>query len=206
LFSRINLIVLHARGYTSSLRHLVNLLCRLGARIFIDSAQTRPGIPSVLSVTSPRDAILFVIAKSSSWVTRSSSLHSMVSLRWEDGVRLVLPLSLLSRRRGNKVPMRLVRHPGSMIAVSGGDWWTQLLRDQSVGPPPRVGFDQFHSGPGFRVLDLQLESASPFPVVLVAAGDLPFVTSPLAPSPLESSSGLSRAHSLRSSAISSVHQ
>jgi hypothetical protein len=78
--------------------------------------------------------------------------------------------------------------------VGGGGWWSQLLRDQSVGPPPRVGFDrldQFHPGPGFRVLDLLLESASLFPVALVAAGDLLFVASPPAPSPLESSSGLS---------------
>jgi hypothetical protein len=96
LFSRINLTVLHARGYTSSLRHLVNKLCRWGARVFIDSAQTRPGIPFGSGITSRRDAILFVAAKSSSWVTCSFSLHSMVSLRWEGGVRLVLPLSLLS--------------------------------------------------------------------------------------------------------------
>jgi hypothetical protein len=74
----------------------------------------------------------------------------------------------------------------------GGGWWSQLLRDQSVGPPPRIGFDrldQFHPGPGFRVLDFLLESASLLPVALVAAGDLLFVTSPLAPSPLESSPG-----------------
>jgi hypothetical protein len=120
LLSRINLAVLHARGYTPSLRHLVNRLCRWGARVFIDSAKTRPGIPSGPGVTSPRDAILFVAAKSSSWVTRSSSLHFMVSLRWKDGVRLVLPLSLLSRRRGNKVPTTLASNPGSMFVVNGG--------------------------------------------------------------------------------------
>jgi hypothetical protein len=196
LFSRINLAVLHARGYTPSLRHLVNRLCRRAARVFIDSAQTRPVIPSGPCVTSLRDAILFVAAKSSFWVTRSSSLYSMVSLRWEDVVRLVLPLSLLSRRRGNKVPMTLANNPGFMFAVTGGrgGWWSQLLRDQSVGPLPWVGFDrldQFHPGPGFRVLDLLLESASLLPVALVAAGDLLFITSPPAPSPLESSSCLS---------------
>jgi hypothetical protein len=53
-------------------------------------------------------------------VTRSPLLHFMVSLRWEDGVRLVLLLSLLSRRRGNKVPMTLASNPGSMFAVTGG--------------------------------------------------------------------------------------
>jgi hypothetical protein len=98
----------------------VNRLCRRGARVFIDSVQTRFGIPSGLDVTLPRDAILLVAAKSSSWVTRNSSLHFMVSLRWEDGVRLVLPLSLLSRRRGNKVPMTLASNTGSMFAVNGG--------------------------------------------------------------------------------------
>jgi hypothetical protein len=116
----------------------------------------------------------------------------MVSLRWEDGVRLVLSLFLLSRRRGSKVPMTLASNPGSMFAVNGGGWWFQLLRDQPVGPPPQVGFnrlDQFHPGPGFRVLDFLLESASLLPLALVAAGDLLFVTTPLAPSPLESSSG-----------------
>jgi hypothetical protein len=71
-------------GYTPSLRHLVNRLCRRGTRVFtLDSAQIRPEIPSGSGVTSPRDAILLVAAKSSSWVTRSSSLHSMVSLGWE---------------------------------------------------------------------------------------------------------------------------
>jgi hypothetical protein len=89
--------------------------------------------------------------------------------------------------RGNKVPVTLACIPGSMFAVRGGAW-SQLLHDQSVGPPPRVGFDrldQFHPGPGFRVLDLLLESASLLPVALVAAGDLLFVTSPLAPSSSE---------------------
>jgi hypothetical protein len=76
--------------------------------------------------------------------------------------------------------MTLASNPDSMFAVSGGGggWWSQLLRDQSVEPPPRVGFDrldQYHPGPGFRVLDLLLESASLLPVALVAAGDLLFV-------------------------------
>jgi hypothetical protein len=73
----------------------------------------------------------------------------------------------------------------------GGGWWSQLLRNQSVGPPPRIGFDrfdQFHPGPGFGVLYFLLESASLLPVALIAVGDL-FVASPLAPSPSESSSG-----------------
>jgi hypothetical protein len=100
----------------------------------------------------------------------------------------VLPLSLLSRRRGNKVPMTLASNLSSMFA----GWWSQFLRDQSVGPPPRVGFDrldQFHPGPGFGVLYFLLESASLLPVALIAVGDLLFVASSLAPGPLESSSG-----------------
>jgi hypothetical protein len=85
-----------SRGILPSLRYLVNRLCRWGARVFINSAQTRPGIPSGPGVTSPRDAILFIAAKSSSWVTRSSSLHFMVSLRWKDGVRLAMPPSYVA--------------------------------------------------------------------------------------------------------------
>jgi hypothetical protein len=112
------------------------------------------------------------------WVTRSSSLHSMVSLGREDDVRLASFSLLSSCRRGNKVPMTLASKPGSMFAVSGGGGRSQLLRDQSVRPSPRVGFDrldQFHSGPGFRDLDLLLKSASLLPVVLVVVGNLSFV-------------------------------
>jgi hypothetical protein len=94
-------------------------LCRQGARVFIDSAQNWPGIPSGPDVTSPRDSILFVAASNSSSVTRSSSLHPEISLEWEDGV-LALSLSVQSRRHGNKVPRTLSSSPGSVFAVSGG--------------------------------------------------------------------------------------
>jgi hypothetical protein len=119
LVSNTSLAVRHARGYTPSLRHRVYRLCRRGARVFIDSAQTRPEIPSGPDVTSPRDTILFVAASNSSSVTRSSSLHSVISLEWGDGVLLALPLSVQSRRRGNRVPRTLSSNPGSIFAVSG---------------------------------------------------------------------------------------
>ena len=93
----------------------MNRCHRRGAKVVIDSAQTRPGIPSGPGATS-REAILFVALRSSSCVTRSSSLHSVVSPEGEDSP---VCLALLSRLR-NRVPMTLASNAGSMLAVSGG--------------------------------------------------------------------------------------
>lgn len=134
--------------------------------MFIDSAQTRPGIPSGPGATSPRDAVHFVAAKSSSCVTRSSSLHTVVSPERENGVHPASSLLLSSRCRGNKVPMTLASNTGSMFAINGG--W---VRQSQLS------------------LNHPLNSASLLPVVLVVAGDLFFVAYPPAPTPLEPSVG-----------------
>ena len=103
--------------WVDGIRHLENSCRSRGTKVSIDSAQTRPGIPTGPGATS-RDAILFVATSNSSSVTRSSSFHSVHAVP-SMVVGTGVDVSLLYRR-GNRVPITFSSNTGSMFSASGG--------------------------------------------------------------------------------------